>query len=317
MHASLTIVLVLVLAGPPVPAPAQVPALELPAFVVGATTSENDVIGNGNTCAGFIEERANLGEQLGIRRVFANKGQLPPPDAIDCQHEYGARLWYSFKTSCTPVAVAAGYCDGEILSVAAAMPEDGILTYFHEPEDDMTGVRFVRAFKRVYHLAKAINPAIDVVPVYMGFQWRPESRLVTRNGTGGDREVRDWVVPSAFADGYGLGLYWQASARGTEPDDPVSIGRDPRMLRWYNAFGALTRPLALAEWGIDDDLGVRASRGPAIRASRDWLVSHGFQIICYWQHGNWYLGTSVTPPGGYPDPDGVAAYRELVAAATS
>nr|BFE73074.1 hypothetical protein GCM10020092_063750 [Actinoplanes digitatis] len=248
--------------------------------------------------------------------MFAARGLPPPPDAIDCQREYGARLWYSFKTTCTPTAVAAGFCDGEILSVAAAMPEDGILTYFHEPEDDMTGVRFVRAFKRVYHLAKTINPAIDVVPVYMGYQWRPESALVTRNGTGGDREVRDWVVVAAFADGYGLGLYWQASARGAEPDDPVSIGLDPRMRRWFAAFGALGQPLALAEWGIDDDLGVRASRGPAIRASFDWLRSHGFQIVCYWQHGNWYLGTSVMPPGGYPDPDGVAAYREMVAAAT-
>lgn len=315
MHAYLTIALVM--AGLPVPVPAQVAALDLPAFLVGATTSEDDVIGEGNTCAGFLEERANLGSQLGVRRVFAAKGQPPSADAIDCQLEYGAKLWYSFKTSCTPSAVAAGYCDGEILSVAAAMPQDSILTYFHEPEDDMTGVRFVRAFKRVYQLAKTINPGIDVVPVYMGYQWRPDSRLVTRNGAGGDREVRDWIVPNAFADGYGLGLYWQASSRGTEPDDPVGLGSDPRMLRWYAAFGALSRPLALTEWGIDDDLGVRASRGPAIRASQAWLTTHGFQVVCYWQHGNWYLGPTVTPPGGYPDPDAVAAYREMVGASTS
>ncbi|MET8148487.1 hypothetical protein ACIBSW_37610 [Actinoplanes sp. NPDC049668] len=314
MHAALTIALVL--AGSPAPVPEPAAALDLPAFAVGATTSENDVIDDANTCAGFLEERANLGEQLGIRRVFAARGLPPPDDAVDCQREYGARLWYSFKTTCTPAGVAAGFCDGEVLSVAAAMPDDGILTYFHEPEDDMTGVRFVRAFTRVYSLAKTINPAIDVVPVYMGYQWRPDSSLVTRNGTGGDREVRDWVVPSEYADAYGIGLYWQASARGSEPDDPVSIGLDPRMRRWYAAFGGQSRPLALAEWGIDDDLGVRASRGPAIRASGAWLRSHGFQIVCYWQHGNWYLGTSVTPPGGYPDPDGVAAYRELVAAAT-
>jgi hypothetical protein len=139
---------------------------------------------------------------------------------------------------------------------------------------------------------------------------------VTNNGSGGDREMQDWIVPAAYADAYGIDLYWQASTRGSEPDNPVSVGSDPRMLRWYNNFGALGRPLTLTEWGIDDDQGTRASRGPAIRASRTWLASHGFKVVCYWQHDNWYLGTSTVPAGGYADPDGVAAYQELVAAAT-
>jgi hypothetical protein len=38
-------------------------------------------------------------------------------------------------------------------------------------------------------------------------------------------------------------------------------------------------------------------------------------VISYWQLDNWYLGTSGIPAGGYSDPDGVAAYQELVAAA--
>jgi hypothetical protein len=195
------------------------------------------------------------------------------------------------------------------------MPAGSFLTYFHEPEDDMTGVQFVNAFKRVYTKTKAVSAAVNVVPVHMAYQWRPGSTKVTNNGTGGDREVQDWIVPAAFADAYGIDLYWQASTRGTEPDDPVSVGADPRMLRWYAAFSSLGRPLALTEWGIDDDLGTRASRGPAIRASQTWLTSHGFQVVCYWQHDNWYLGTSVTPPGGYADPDAVDAYQDLVAAA--
>ncbi|AGZ41714.1 hypothetical protein [Actinoplanes friuliensis] len=309
MHVSLTVALILSSA---VPSPAA--ALTLPTFAVGATTSATDVVGSGNTCAGFLDERGHLGPLLGIRRVFANAGQLPPADAVTCHTTQGAKLWYSFKTSCTPTAVAAGSCDTEIQAIAAAMPAGSILTYFHEPEDDMTGVQFVNAFKRVYSQAKAITTTVDVVPVHMAYQWRTGSVNVTNNGTGGDREIQDWIVPVAFSDGYGIDLYWQASTRGSEPDDPVSVGSDPRMLRWYTAFGALGRPLALTEWGIDDDLGVRASRGPAIRASRTWLASHGFRIVCYWQHDNWYLGSSVTPPGGYADPDGVAAYQELVAA---
>jgi hypothetical protein len=87
------------------------------------------------------------------------------------------------------------------------------------------------------------------------------------------------------------------------------------MLRWYDAFGSLGRPLALTEWGIDDDMGVRASRGPAIRVSRTWLAAHGFAVICYWQHDNWYLGATAVPAGGYADPDGVAAYLELTTGA--
>ena len=313
MHAPL--IIALVLAGPAIPAPAG--ALVLPTLAVGATTSSTDVAGSGsNNCAGFLDERTKLGPQLTVRRVFTSTAALPPADALTCQQTSGATLWYSFKTTCTPVAVAAGSCDGEIQAIAAAMPAGSYLTYYHEPEDNMTGVEFVNAFSRVYLQGKAVNAAVNIVPVHMAYQWRSGSSFVTNNGTGGDREMQDWIVPAAYADAYGIDLYWQASTRGSEPDNPVSVGNDPRMLRWYGAFGTLGRPLTLTEWGIDDDLGVRASRGPAIRASRTWLAAHGFQVVCYWQHDNWYLGTSAGPAGSYADPDGVAAYRELVAAAT-
>jgi hypothetical protein len=287
----------------------------LPTLAVGATTSAADTVGSGNTCAGFLDERTHLGA-LGIRRVFASAGQLPPNDALNCHNNNGAVLWFSFKTSCTPTAVAAGSCDTEIQNIAAAMPANSYLTYFHEPEDDMTGVQFVAAFSRAYTVAKTINPSLNVVPIYMSYQWRTGSAKVTNNGTGGDYEIQDWLVPPAYADAYGFDLYWQASTRGSEPDDPVSVGSDPRMTRWYNAVSGLGRPLTLPEWGIDDDQGTRASRGPAIRASRTWLTSHNFHIVAYWQMDNWYLGATTFPAGGYADPDGVAAYQELVAAAT-
>ncbi|GIM94206.1 hypothetical protein [Paractinoplanes toevensis] len=287
----------------------------LPTLAVGATTSATDTVGSGNTCAGFLDERTHLGN-LGIRRVFASAGQLPPADALTCHNTYGGVLWYSFKTSCTPTAVAAGSCDTEIQNIATAMPANSYLTYFHEPEDDMTGVQFVAAFQRAYTVAKAANATLNVIPIYMSYQWRTGSTRVTNNGTGGDYEIQDWIVPAAYADAYGLDLYWQASTRGSEPDDPYSIGSDPRMIRWYNSFAGLGKPLTLPEWGIDDDQGTRASRGPAIRASRTWLTSHNFRIVSYWQLDNWYLGATTFPAGGYADPDGVAAYQELVAAAT-
>ncbi|GAB2627051.1 hypothetical protein Aab01nite_80160 [Paractinoplanes abujensis] len=299
----------------PVAGPVPVARAALPAFSVGATTSAGDTVGSGNTCAGFLDERTHLGD-LGVRRVFASAGQVPPADAIDCHTMFGATLWYSFKTSCAPVSVAAGLCDTEIQNIALAMPPGSLLTYFHEPEDDMTGTQFVNAFIRAYQVAKAVNAAVSVVPVHMSYQWRPGSSGVTNNGTGGDREVRDWIVPPQYADAYAFDLYWQASTRGSEPDNPVSVGSDPRMTRWYNAFSGRGRPLALAEWGIDDDLGVRASRGPAIRASRTWLTARDFRIVNYWQMDNWYLGATTVPAGAYPDPDGVAAYQEFVASAT-
>jgi len=286
----------------------------LPTLAVGATTSAADTVGSGNTCAGFLDERGHLGN-LGIRRVFASAGQVPAADALTCHNTYGGKLWYSFKTSCTPTAVAAGSCDTEIHNIAAAMPASSYLTYHHEPENDMTGVQFVAAFQRVYTVAKAVNSTLNIVPIYMSYQWRTGSSKVTNNGTGGDYEIQDWLVPAAYADAYGLDLYWQASTRGSEPDDPVSVGSDPRMTRWYNAVSVLGKPLTLPEWGIDDDQGTRASRGTAIRASRTWLTSHNFRIIMYWQMDNWYLGATTFPAGGYADPDGVAAYQELVAAA--
>jgi hypothetical protein len=306
---AVAVTVTLVVAAGPVPARAA-----LPTRAVGATTSVNDVVGSGNTCAGFLNERTHLGN-LGIRRVFASAGQVPSADAITCQTTHGGTLWYSFKTSCTPVAVAAGSCDTEIYNIAAAMPDNSFLTYFHEPEDDMTGTQFVAAFTRVYLLAKPINATVAIVPVHMSYQWRPGSANVTNNGTGGNREIQDWIVPPQYADAYGFDLYWQASTRGSEPDNPVSVGSDPRMIRWYDAFSTAGRPLTLPEWGIDDDQGTRASRGPAIRASRTWLTARNFRVINYWQMDNWYLGATTVPAGGYSDPDGVAAYQELVAAA--
>ena len=297
-------------AGPVTPASAALPTLG-----VGATTSALDTVGSGNTCAGFLDERTHLGN-LGVRRVFASAGQLPPADAVTCHTTYGAKLWFSFKTSCLPTVVATGGCDTEIANIASAMPAGSILTYFHEPENDMTGTQFVAAFTRAYQVAKAVNGAIDMVPVHMSYQWRPGSSRVTNNGTGGDYEIRDWIVAPQYADAYAYDLYWQASTRGSEPDNPVSVGSDPRMTRWYNAVAGQGRPLALAEWGIDDDQGVRASRGPAIRASRTWLTARNFRIVNYWQLDNWYLGATTFPAGGYADPDGVAAYQEFVAAAT-
>ena len=311
LYRALVVVLVMTLVVTTGPAPARA---ALPTLAVGATTSVNDTLGSGNTCAGFLNERTNLGN-LGIRRVFASAGQLPPSDAITCHHTYGATLWFSFKTSCTPVAVAAGSCDTEIVDIATVMPANSFLTYFHEPEDDMTGTQFVAAFSRVYLLAKGVNPAVNVVPIHMSYQWRSGSSGVTNNGTGGDREIQDWIVPAQYADAYGFDLYWQASTRGSEPDNPVSVGSDPRMIRWYNAFSGLGRPLTLPEWGIDDDQGVRASRGPAIRASRTWLAARNFRVVSYWQMDNWYLGATTVPAGGYLDADGVAAYQELVATA--
>jgi hypothetical protein len=299
------VAVVLVVFAPPSAAGATTPTY------VGATTSAGDTVGSGNTCAGFLQERGVLGP-LAIRRVFTSTGATPTADAVTCHTTHGAILWYSFKTSCTPTGVAAGSCDAEVQAIAAAMPSGGYLTYYHEPEDDMTGVQFVTAFTRVYGLVKAVSSAVKVVPVHMSYQWRPGSTKVTNNGSGGDREIQDWIVPAAYADAYGFDLYWQASTRGSEPDDPVSVGNDPRMLRWYGAFGGLGKPLSLTEWGIDDDMGTRASRGPAIRASRTWLESHGFDTVLYWQHDNWYLGAGSVPAGGYADPDGVAAYTELV-----
>src|ERR1700754_2421023 len=109
-YRALVIVVAVVLAAASGPAPAQA---GLPTLAVGATTSAADTVGSGNTCAGFLDERTHLGN-LGIRRVFASAGQLPPADALNCHNNQGAVLWYSFKTSCTPVAVAAGSCDTEI-----------------------------------------------------------------------------------------------------------------------------------------------------------------------------------------------------------
>src|SRR5687767_10936802 len=104
LRTAAVVVIVVFTAVPPTPAGATAPTY------VGATTSAGDTVGSGNTCAGFLQERGNLGA-LAIRRVFTATGAVPTADAVTCHTTHGAILWYSFKTSCTPTAVAAGSCD--------------------------------------------------------------------------------------------------------------------------------------------------------------------------------------------------------------
>ncbi len=63
----LLVILILACVYIPAAAPATAATL-LPTLTVGATTSVNDTVGSGNTCAGFLDERTHLG-QLGIRRA--------------------------------------------------------------------------------------------------------------------------------------------------------------------------------------------------------------------------------------------------------
>ena len=102
--------------------------------------------------------------------MFASNGAPPPADAVTLPRRAGRHPLDLFKTTCTPAGVAAGLCDTEIQTVAAAMPAGSYLTYFHEPEDDTTGTQFVAAFIRVYQKAKQTNGFNKAVPVHMSYQ---------------------------------------------------------------------------------------------------------------------------------------------------
>ncbi|MET9272289.1 hypothetical protein [Kribbella sp. NPDC003557] len=77
----------------------------------------------------------------------------------------------SIKTA--PKATGAGQYDGRLRDLAVWLKDrpDTYFIWYHEPENDMDGPTFAKAFKRVRDVMKAANPQVKVGYSAMAFQW--------------------------------------------------------------------------------------------------------------------------------------------------
>lgn len=214
-----------------------------------------------------------------MRRSF-NKN-LPDHISKSAAADDAAKGVISFLSVKPPTidGVADGLYDTQIRSLAASFPRDHTtyLTMYHEPENDMSGARFVRMFRHFYQVVKAANPKIKVGTVHMSYQWRPSTdpNLPTRTPD-------SWWVGSAYTDFIGVDDYNNATSSGR-----TSAESDPQFQRWYGWAKTKGKPLAVVEFGrFEDPKDAKDANARArdLLKAESYLRSQGFFMFLYW-HG--------------------------------
>jgi hypothetical protein len=141
----------------------------------------------------------------------------------------------SIKTD--PAKTADGRYDARFRELAGWLADkpDSYFVWYHEPEDDMTGPTFAKAFKRVRDVMKAVDPDVKVGYSAMAYQWRSSSSR-TQNPA-------PWRVAADF---YGVDTY----SGGTQPGTAI-LSEHTAHMRWYRELVQKT-PGASARWGLTE-----------------------------------------------------------------
>lgn len=141
----------------------------------------------------------------------------------------------SIKTD--PAKTAEGRYDARFRELAEwlAGKPDSYFVWYHEPEDDMSGPTFAKAFKRVRDVMKAADPDVRVGYSAMAYQWRSSSRST--------KDPAPWRVAADF---YGADTY----SGGTQPGTAILSEHGPH-LRWYDEL-VLKTPGAATRWGLTE-----------------------------------------------------------------
>jgi LysM repeat protein len=164
----------------------------------------------------------------------------------------------SIKTN--PNDTYAGKYDAAIANLGdwlRGKPETWLIWY-HEPEDDMNGVTFSRAFKRFRDVLRRVTTRVPVGYSAMAYQWRPSSR-----STG---HPADWRVEADF---YSCDVY-----SGGSFSDQFILPEHPGFVRWYKEL-VYRVPLGEQLWGITErgwKSGGDAARAQHIGRERNWLL---------------------------------------------
>jgi hypothetical protein len=164
---------------------------------------------------------------------------------VDLRAKYGAVAkpswdaglvpFVSIKTD--PVKTGNGAYDSRFRDLARWLENkpDSYFVWYHEPEDNMTGPTFAKAFKRVRDVMKAANPKVKVGYAAMAYQWG-SSQNRTKNPA-------PWRVTADF---YGVDTY----SGGTQPATAILSEHKPHT-RWYDEVVRKT-PGASTKWGLTE-----------------------------------------------------------------
>lgn len=206
----------------------------------------------------------------------------------------------SLKTD--PVKTGRGEYDARFRELASWLKgkPDSYFIWYHEPEDNMTGPVFAKAFKRVRDVMKAANPDVKVGYAAMAYQWgASQSRT---------KDPKPWRV---VADFYGVDTY----SGGTQPATAILTEHKPHM-RWYNELVQKT-PGAISKWGVTER-GFKGSKSDGQRAKEIARESAYLDGLPAGQRPSFYLYWNTKGTEGDADlingPKAQAAVKEMVSA---
>ncbi|RZT17690.1 hypothetical protein EV649_5247 [Kribbella sp. VKM Ac-2569] len=185
-----------------------------------------------------------------VNGVQSTKTDLRKKYAGVAQASWDAGLipFVSIKTA--PEATGSGMYDVRFRELAVWLKEqpDTYFIWYHEPENDMDGQTFAKAFKRVRDVMKAANPQVKVGYSAMAFQWDGRPRT---------KDPKPWRVEADF---YGADTY----SGGTQPATAI-VSEHAGHVRWYREVVQQT-PGAAAKWGLTER-GFKGTKSDQARAS--------------------------------------------------
>jgi len=181
-----------------------------------------------------------------------------------CQPSWDAGLtpMVSFKTD--PVATGNGKNDNQIRALGEYLlgKPRTLVIWYHEPEDNMSGATFKKAFNRVQGLMNAIPVGYSA----MGYQWRPSSTTT--------RDPRAWQVEADFlcADVYS----------GRSFPETAILPEHSGFKRWHQE---IVVPQPETFWGLSErgwDRGSDSVRAAQIARECEWLKGSSAAFWIYW-----------------------------------
>ncbi|TWD84410.1 hypothetical protein FB561_5597 [Kribbella amoyensis] len=189
-------------------------------------------------------------------REFVNGEQGTGVDLRKKYDAVAAKSWdaglipfVSIKTD--PVKTGNGRFDRRFRELAVWLKDkpDTYFIWYHEPENNMSGPTFAKAFKRVRDVMKAVNPGVKVGYSAMAYQW-DDSRSRTK-------DPKPWRVAADF---YGVDTY----SGGSQPGTAILTEHESHR-RWYDEL-VLKTPGAASKWGLTER-GFKGTKSDGARAS--------------------------------------------------
>ncbi|GAB3822203.1 hypothetical protein [Kribbella italica] len=232
--------------------------LAVTAFVV--STGADDVQAATPILMGVHDKTAPAGlakRYPGVQatREFVDGVQKP---TVDLRTKYDAvakRSWaaglipfVSIKTD--PATTGSGAYDARFRALAEWLKNkpETFFIWYHEPEDNMSGPVFAKAFQRVRDVMKAANPGVKVGYSAMAYQWGfPKST----------KDPKPWRVAADF---YGADTY----SGGTQPATAI-LSEHKGHQRWYDEL-VLKTPGASTKWGLTER-GFKQTKSDSRRAA--------------------------------------------------